>query len=124
MFAIAVRDHFMCSHSLPGEVFGPAQNRHGATYAVTVEFRTEALDEHNIVLDLAWAKDALGDALAPLRYADLDELFPGEFTTTEFLCRRIHQAVATRLPDSFRGSVRVQLDENPQMYASYEAAAP
>ncbi len=124
MFSIAVRDHFMCSHSLRGEVFGPAQNRHGATYAVTVEFRTAALDRHNIVLDLAWAREALGEALGPLRYADLDERFPGAITTTEFLCRHIHGEVAARLPESFRGTVRVHLDENPQMAASYEAAVP
>ncbi len=111
----------MCSHSLRGKVFGPAQNRHGATYAVTVTFRTAELDEYNIVLDLAWARDAVGEALGPLRYADLDELFPGAITTTEFLCRHIHGEVALRLPGSFRGTVRVQLDENPQMAASYEA---
>ena len=56
----------MCSHSLRGEIFGPAQNRHGATYAVTAEFRGPALDEHNILLDLGWAKQALGEALRPL----------------------------------------------------------
>jgi len=123
LFSIAVRDHFMCSHSLRGDIFGPAQNRHGATYVVTVEFRAAALDRNGIVLDLAFAKEALGEALGPLRYSDLDELFPGENTTTEFLCRHIHGEVASRLPGSFRGAVRVQLDENPQMAASYEAEA-
>ncbi len=111
----------MCSHSLRGDIFGPAQNRHGATYVVTVEFRAAALDRNGIVLDLAFAKEALGEALGPLRYSDLDELFPGENTTTEFLCRHIHGEVASRLPGSFRGAVRVQLEENPQMAASYEA---
>ena len=114
----------MCSHSLRGEIFGPAQNRHGATYAVTAEFRGPALDEHNILLDLGWAKQALGEALRPLRYADLDEEFPGENTTTEFLCRFIHRELAKRLPKTFRGAIRVELVENPRMAAAYEAPVP
>ena len=124
MFSIAVRDHVMCSHSLRGEIFGPAQNRHGATYAVTAEFRGPKLDEHNILLDLAWAKGALGEALAPLRYADLDALFPGQNTTTEFLCRFVHRELAARLPEDFRGVIRVELIENPLMAAAYEAPVP
>ena len=111
----------MCSHSLRGEIFGPAQNRHGATYAVTAEFRGPELDEHGVLLDLGWAKEALGYALAPLRYADLDEVFPGENTTTEFLCRYVHGELARRLPASFRGAIRVELVENPLMAAAYEA---
>ena len=114
----------MCSHSLRGEVFGPAQRRHGATYAVTAEFRGPSLDEHNVLLDLAWAKRALGASLAPLRYADLDEVFPGENTTTEFLCRFVHGELASRLPAGFRGVIRVELVENPEMAAAYEAPAP
>ena len=123
MFSISVRDHVMCSHSLRGEVFGPAQNRHGATYAVTAEFRGPALDEHNVLLDLGWAQRTLGDALAPLRYADLDAVFPGQNTTTEFLCRFVHGELASRLPTGFRGVIRVELVENPQMAAAYEAPA-
>ena len=114
----------MCSHSLRGEIFGPAQNRHGATYAVTAEFRGLELDEHGVLLDLAWAQDALGEALAPLRYADLDEAFPGVNTTTEFLCRYVHGELARRLPDGFEGVIRVELVENPLMAAAYEAAVP
>ena len=111
----------MCSHSLRGAVFGPAQKRHGATYAVAAEFRGPALDKNNILLDLGWAKRTLGEALAPLRYADLDEVFPGRNTTTEFLCRFIHGELARRLPATFRGAIRVELTENPQMAAAYEA---
>lgn len=124
MFSISVRDHVMCSHSLRGAMFGPAQNRHGATYAVTAEFRGAELDEHGVLLDLAWAKDALGEALAPLRYADLDETFPGENTTTEFLARYVHGELARRLPPGFAGVIRVELVENPLMAAAYEAAVP
>ena len=111
----------MCSHSLRGEIFGPAQNRHGATYAVTAEFRGPELDEHGVLLDLAWAKEALGEALAPLRYADLDEVFPAENTTTEFLCRHVHGELARRAPAGFEGVIRVELVENPLMAAAYEA---
>lgn len=124
MFSISVRDHVMCSHSLRGEMFGPAQNRHGATYAVTAEFRGPHLDANGVLLDLAWAKDALGEALAPLRYADLDEVFPDRNTTTEFLCRTIHGALARRLPADFGGVIRVELVENPLMAAAYEAPVP
>lgn len=113
----------MCSHALRGEVFGPAQNRHGATYAVTAEFRGPALDEHNVLLDLAWAKQALGESLGPLRYADLDEVFPGQNTTTEFLCRFVHGELTARLPRGFRGVLRVEMVENPAMAAAYEAPA-
>ena len=114
----------MCSHSLRGEIFGPAQNRHGATYAVTAEFRGPELDENGVLLDLAWAKEALGEALAPLRYADLDEVFPQANTTTEFLCRHVHEELAQRLPPAFRGVIRVELVENPLMAAAYEAEVP
>ena len=121
MFSISVRDHVMCSHTLRGEVFGPAQNRHGATYAVTAEFRGPELDEHNILLDLGWASGALAEALDPLRYADLDEVFPDQNTTTEFLCRFVHGELVKRLPAGFRGSLRVELIENPGMAAAFEA---
>ena len=124
VFSISVRDHVMCSHSLRGEIFGPAQNRHGATYAVTAEFRGRELDAHGVLLDLAWAKDALGEALGPLRYADLDETFPGVNTTTEFLCCYVHSELARRLPVGFEGVIRVELVENPLMAAAYEAAVP
>lgn len=113
----------MVAHTLRGAVFGPAQNRHGATYRVTAELRAPELDEHGIVLDLSLVERALDEALVPLRHADLDEIFPGENTTTEFLCRHLHTELSIRLPDSFRGVIRVELEENPQMAAAYEAPA-
>lgn len=123
-FSIRIRDHFMCAHTLRGALFGPAEGRHGATYEVIVEIRGPSLDENNVLLDLNRAERGLGAVLDPLRFADLDELFPGENTTTEFLCRTIHQGVARGLPRSFRGVVRVELVENPRMAAAYEAAVP
>jgi len=96
MYAVEVRDHIMIAHSLPGEVFGPAQQMHGATYVVDVAFFRETLSEHRIVVDIGRAHDALKAALAPLNYANLDEApaTRGELTTTEWLCRHIFDRLA------------------------------
>ncbi len=123
-YSIRIRDHFMCAHTLRGSLFGPAEGHHGATYEVIVEIRGPSLDENNVLLDLNWAERALGEVLAPLRFADLDGIFPGENTTTEFLARHIHRSIARGLPPSFRGVVRVELVENPRMAAAYEAPVP
>ena len=92
MFAVEVRDHIMIAHSLPGEVFGPAQKMHGATFVVDVAFFREALDPDNIVVDIGRAMDALKAILHPINYANLDEHAPFKgkgATTTEFLSRHI-----------------------------------
>lgn len=96
MYAVEVRGHVMLAHSLPGEVFGPAQGLHGATYVVDVAFFAETLGPENIVLDIGRATEALGAVLAPLNYANLDERpeFAGHLTTTEFLCRHIFEGIA------------------------------
>ncbi len=87
MYTVSVRDHFMIAHSFRGEVFGPAQRMHGATYVVDVEFRRAELDANGIVVDIGRAIDALRAALAPLNYRNLDDVpeFAGRNTTTEFL---------------------------------------
>ena len=96
MFAVEVRDHIMIAHSLPGEVFGPAQGLHGATFVVDAAFFAEELDTHGIVVDIGLATEALGEALAPLRYRNLDAVpeFAGRHTTTEALARHIFEALA------------------------------
>ena len=96
MFAIEVRDHIMMAHSLPGEVFGPAQGLHGATYVVDVAFFRETLSADGIVVDIGRAHDALKAALKPLNYANLDALpeFEGVVTTTEVLCKHIFDQIA------------------------------
>ena len=96
MFAVEVRDHIMIAHSLPGEVFGPAQGLHGATFVVDAAFFAEELDAHGIVVDIGLATEALGEALAPLRYRNLDAApeFAGRLTTTEALARHIFEALA------------------------------
>jgi 6-pyruvoyl-tetrahydropterin synthase len=97
MFAVEVRDHIMIAHSLPGEVFGPAQKMHGATFVVDVAFFREELDPDNIVVDIGRAMGALKAILKPINYANLDEHGPFEGkgpTTTEFLARHIFEEMA------------------------------
>lgn len=100
MFAVTVRDHIMIAHSFRGEVFGPAQALHGATFVVDAAFRRAELDADNIVVDIGLATEQLHDALSDLTYTNLDEHpeFAGVNTTTEFLA----QVVARRLADRAR----------------------
>src|SRR3954452_4350997 len=97
MFSVTVRDHMMIAHSLRGEVFGPAQRMHGATYVVDATFRRVTLDADGIVVDIGRATEALGAVLAELGYRNLDDQpeFSGMNTTTEALAR----VVADRLAD-------------------------
>ncbi len=99
MFAVEVRDHIMIAHSLPSPVFGPAQGMHGATFTVDAAFFTDDLDAHGLVVDIGLATETLQAALAPLRFANLDEVpeFAGKFTTTEFLCQHILTQLRTRI---------------------------
>ncbi|RMF32882.1 MAG: 6-carboxytetrahydropterin synthase [Alphaproteobacteria bacterium] len=127
MYSVEVRDHIMIAHSLPGAVFGPAQNMHGATFVVDVAFFREALTEHNFVVDIGLAHSVLKSVLAPLNFANLDEVFPGEITTTEFLCRHIFDEVAARRDELGEGAeglsrLRVTLHESHVARASFEAA--
>jgi 6-pyruvoyl-tetrahydropterin synthase len=87
MYSVTVRDRVMIAHSFRGEVFGPAQQLHGATYVVEACFRRPSLDDDGLVVDIGLAHEALSAALDPTRYANLDELevFAGINTTTEFL---------------------------------------
>ncbi len=129
MFAVEVRDHIMLAHSLPGEVFGPAQGLHGATYVVDVAFFRETLSADGIVVDIGRAQAALKAVLEPLNYANLDALpqFEGVVTTTEFLCRHIFDRLAKAVragalgPDS-EGlqKLRVVLNESHVARAWYE----
>ncbi len=126
MFSITVSDHVMVAHSLRGEVFGPAQGLHGATYVVEATFRSTDLDADGIVLDLGWAATTLREVLGPLGYRNLDDLpaLAGLNTTTEVLARWVGDALAERvraLPDTGHlTGVAVTLRENPVAWASYE----
>jgi 6-pyruvoyl-tetrahydropterin synthase len=96
MFAVEVRDHIMIAHSFRGELFGPAQRLHGATFVVDVAFFRETLTAENVVVDIGRAHDALKSTLAPLAYRNLDDIdmFKGQQTTTEFLSKHIFDAMA------------------------------
>ncbi|TPE53203.1 6-pyruvoyl trahydropterin synthase family protein [Amaricoccus solimangrovi] len=130
MFAVEVRDHIMVAHSLPSPTFGPAQGVHGATFVVDAAFLAEELDAEGLVVDIGLATEALAAALAPLRYANLDEKpeFAGKFTTTEFLCKHVFDALAGaaragRLADGGRlARIRVTLHESHLARGWYEGA--
>jgi len=130
MFTVCVRDHFMIAHSFRGDVFGPAQRLHGATYVVDVEFARPALDADGIVVDIGHATETLREVLAALNYRNLDEMpeFADENTTTEFLAKtvfdRIHAAIrAGTLGQTAHGLARmkVTLHESHAAWAAYEA---
>lgn len=129
MFAVEVRDHVMVAHSLPSPVFGPAQGMHGATFVVDAAFFAEELDANGIVVDIGEATLALTEALAPLRYANLDTLpvFSGKITTTEVLARHIFDALAAAVTEGRLGGdgrlrrLRVTLHESHVARAWYEA---
>ena len=129
MFSVTVRDHMMIAHSLRGEVFGPAQRLHGATYVVDATFRRATLDADGIVVDIGRAAEALRAVLGELGYRNLDDEleFAGMNTTTEALAR----VVADRLADRARAGALgdgareleglvVTLHESHIAWASYE----
>ena len=129
MFSVTVRDHVMIAHSFKGDVFGPAQRLHGATYVVDVEFKRRTLDADGIVIDIGRATDVLRHVLSELNYRNLDEVqeFAGANTTTEFLAQVIFMrlAAAARRGDLGPGGtlveqMRVTLHESHVASASYE----
>jgi 6-pyruvoyltetrahydropterin/6-carboxytetrahydropterin synthase len=124
VYSVGVSDHIMIAHSLRGETFGPAQRLHGATYEVRVEVIASELDADGIVVDIGLLKTALRETLAPLDYRNLDDVpeLAGQNTTTEFLCRWIHGALATRLGPRRDTHLRITLVESPDAWASYEGA--
>jgi 6-pyruvoyl-tetrahydropterin synthase len=99
MYTVTVRDHVMVAHSLTGEIFGPAQALHGATFTVDATFRGERLDEHAVLVDIGLATEVLGRILDTLRYRNLDEVeeFAGRNTTTEVLAGWIADCLAQEL---------------------------
>ena len=130
MFTVEVRDHIMIAHSFKGDVFGPAQALHGATFVVDAAFLADELDANGIVVDIGRAHAVLKSVLGPLNYRNLDELpeFAGRNTTTEFLAKYIcdQLAEATRAGTLGReprelAAVRVTLSESHVARASYEA---
>lgn len=127
MFALTVRDHIMVAHSFRGEIFGPAQRLHGATFVVDLELRRVELDSDGLIADIGALTKLLHDVLEPLNYRNLDEVpeFRGQNTTTEFLAKVIYDRVRQRIlagalgNDGFH-SLRVNLGESHVAWASYE----
>ena len=129
MFSVTIRDHLMIAHSLRGEVFGPAQGLHGATYVVDATFRRETLDANGIVVDIGRAAEVLGAVVGELTYRNLDDEaeFAGINTTTEALARVIADRLAERARAGDLGDGALDLDglvvtlhESHVAWASYE----
>jgi 6-pyruvoyl-tetrahydropterin synthase len=122
MFSVTVRDHIMVAHSLRGDVFGPAQRLHGATYVVDATFRRAALDGDGIVIDIGRAAEDLRAVLAELTYRNLDEdpSLAGMNTTTEALAEVIADRLAGRVGDCGLDGLAVTLRESHVAWASYE----
>ena len=120
-FTLGVRDSIMIAHSFLGEEFGPAQSLHGATYTVDVELSTSDLVEKvNWVVDIGEFSTILSDVLGHYNFKNLNELFPDENTTTEFMCRRIHGDIAAKLKcKDTKASLSVKLHESHKAWASY-----
>jgi 6-pyruvoyl-tetrahydropterin synthase len=129
VFSVTVRDHMMIAHSFRGEVFGPAQRLHGATYVVDATFRRETLDADNIVVDIGRAAAELHAVVSELSYRNLDEeaTFAGVNTSTEALAKVIADRLAERVQAGALGSgaadlagIAVTLHESHVAWASYE----
>jgi 6-pyruvoyl-tetrahydropterin synthase len=115
----------MIAHSFKGEQFGPAQNLHGATYTVDVDLMTpELVEESNWVIDIGEFSSILGEELKKYNFRHLNEIFPTENTTTEFMCRVVHRDLAARLRGkcSPGALLKVKLYESHKAWASYEAS--
>jgi 6-pyruvoyl-tetrahydropterin synthase len=125
VFSVTVRDHMMIAHSFRGEVFGPAQRLHGATYVVDATFRRATLDADGIVVDIGRAAEALRAVVGELSYHNLDDEpdFAGMNTTTEALAKVVADRLADRVQAGGLGELdglAVTLHESHVAWASYE----
>jgi 6-pyruvoyl-tetrahydropterin synthase len=129
VFTVTVRDHMMIAHSLRGEVFGPAQRLHGATFIVDAAFRRENLDADGIVVDMGRASEQLHDILGELSFRNLDvePALSGVNTSTEVLAKLVADRLAARVHDGAFGEgalgltgITVTLHESHVAWASYE----
>ncbi|HXP31309.1 MAG TPA: 6-carboxytetrahydropterin synthase [Stellaceae bacterium] len=130
MYSLAVSDHVMIAHSFVGEIFGPAQQLHGATFAVELEVRRAQLDADGLVCDIGRALATLKEILSALNYRNLDELpeFRGRNTTTEFLAGEIFRRLKAHIAEGALGpgtadalaSLRIVVRESPVAWAAFE----
>ena len=131
MFAVEIRDHVMIAHSFRGDVFGPAQALHGATFVIDAAFIADALDANGIVVDIGRAHDVLKATLKPLNYKNLDDVgeFRGVNTTTEVICKHVFDKLAEAAHGGRLGrdarelkAIRVTISESHVARAWYEGA--
>jgi 6-pyruvoyl-tetrahydropterin synthase len=129
MFSVTVRDHMMIAHSFHGEVFGPAQRLHGATYVVDATFTRNVLDDDNVVVDIGRASEEVHTIIGELSYHNLDDdpSFAGINTTTEALAQVVADRLAERIHAGAFGEsaqeltgIIVTLHESHIASASYE----
>ena len=128
MFSLTVRDHMMIAHSFNGDIFGPAQGLHGATYVVDVSFEREALDNDDLIVDIGLASEVLSSVIAEFNMKNLDDIeeFAGRNTTTEFMAMTVFDRLVAairqgRLGETGKGlcSMKVTLGESHIAWASY-----
>ncbi|EDM48955.1 6-pyruvoyl trahydropterin synthase family protein [Marinobacter algicola] len=128
MFSLTVRDHMMIAHSFKGDIFGPAQGLHGATYVVDVTFEREALDRDDLIVDIGLASEVLSSVIAEFNMKNLDDIeeFANRNTTTEFMAMTVFERMAAairqgRLAETGKGlcSMKVTLGESHIAWASY-----
>jgi 6-pyruvoyl-tetrahydropterin synthase len=131
MFSVRVREHMMVAHSLKGEIFGPAQQLHGATYVVDMELSRPRLSTGGIVVDIDRALNLLKRVLAEFNYKNLDDVpaLAGVNTTTEVMAHtlfeRLRLAIAAgELGPGSEGLSRLKLTlhESHIAAASFEGA--
>ncbi|WP_438767969.1 6-pyruvoyl trahydropterin synthase family protein [Kushneria sp. TE3] len=131
MYSLTVRDHVMIAHSFNGQIFGPAQKLHGATYIVDVTFKRADLDQDDLIVDIGLASQTLSDVLSDINMQNLDEIeeFKGRNTTTEFMARVIFDRMAAsieadQLGETGKGltALNVTLHESHIAWASYEGS--
>ena len=128
MYSITVRNNILIAHSLPGEVFGPAQNMHGATYIVDAEFYAKEINKYNIIMDLGVVTEILSDVLKFYSYKNLDEVeeFKSIITSTEFLAKDIFDRICDKLQKDYiedfnkLHKIKIILTESNVAWASYE----
>ncbi len=130
MYSLAVSDHVMIAHSFVGEIFGPAQQLHGATFAIEMEVRRAQLDADGLVCDIGRALATLKEILGAFNYRNIDELpeFRGRNTTTEFLAGEIFRRLKSRIAEGALGpgtagalaSLRIVVRESPVAWAAFE----
>ena len=131
MHAVEVRDRIMIAHSFRGEMFGPAQALHGATFVIDAAFLSEALDQHGVVIDIGRAHEVLRGIIKEINYRNLDDLpeFKGHNTTTEFLTKYVFDRLAAAARAGSLGrdgrelaAIRITIAESDVARAWYEGS--